>query len=105
MLVSKCRPGMTEQRGETICDHLFDDLALDRPVRGRRIAPPPPILLHCPGGGDEPVCHCLEVAIGIIEAEDQAAGADPAQRQAFGTQVVLQHPIVTRWPRVANGPN
>ena len=32
----------------------------------------------------------------VVEAEDEAAGPDPAQRQPLGAQVVLQHPVVAR---------
>src|SRR6202023_3749012 len=35
-LAPKRRPGMFTQRGETICDHLLDDVALDRPICGQR---------------------------------------------------------------------
>ncbi len=31
----------------------------------------------------------------VVQAEDQAAGADPAQRQPFGAQIILKHPVVT----------
>ena len=77
---------------------------IDRLV-DRRIAPPPAVPLHRPGGGDEPLRDRLEIGVGVIQAEDQAAGADPAQRQPFGAKVVLQHPVVARRPRVADGPD
>src|SRR4029077_20416766 len=34
-----------------------------------------------------------------------ATGSNPAQRQALGMQVILQHPVVARRLRVADGPN
>src|SRR5260221_5316143 len=76
--------------GETMRYHLLQDIPLDRPGRRRRITPPPAVPLHCAGRCDEAVRHSFEVAVGIVKAEDQAAGGDPAQGQAFGTQVVLQ---------------
>ena len=62
----------------------------------RRIVPPPAVALHLLGGGDETVGDFAEIGVGVVQAEDQPAGADPAQRQAFGAQVVLKHPVVTR---------
>ena len=47
-------------------------------------------------GGDEALGHGGEIGVGVVQAEDQAAGADPAQRQPLGAQVVLQHPVVAR---------
>src|SRR5947209_20635126 len=68
--------------------HLFDDLPADRPVRQRSIAPPPAVLLHLFGRGDEAVRHLGKIRIGVVEAENQTAGANPAQRQSFGPQVI-----------------
>ena len=53
-----------------------------------------PSSLHRPRRGDEAVGDRVEVGVAVVEAEDEAAGADPAQRQALGAQVVLQHPVV-----------
>src|SRR6266700_4282080 len=67
---------------QAVRDHLLEDAAPDRAVGGRRIAPPPAVLLHGARRGDETVCYGLEVGVRIVEAEDQATGADPAQRQS-----------------------
>ena len=50
--------------GEPMRDHLFQDLALDRTVGHRRIAPPPAVTLHRPGGGDKPGRDRIEVGVG-----------------------------------------
>ena len=46
-----------------------------------------------------------EIGLGIIKAENQAPGSDPAQRQSLAAQIILQHPIVPARPRVADGPD
>ena len=68
-------------------DHLAQHPALDRAVAGERILPPPAAPLHCFGGGDEAVGDCLVIGFRIIQAEDEPAGADPAERQAFRPQM------------------
>ena len=35
-----------------------------------------------------------EVGVRVVVAEDQPAAADPAEREPFGAQVVLEHPVV-----------
>jgi hypothetical protein len=67
--------------------------------------PPPPVAVHGPGGRHEAVRHGLEVLLGVVQAEDDPAGSDPAQRQAFGTEIVLQHPVIARGLAVADGPD
>ena len=62
-------------------------------------------MLHCLGSGHEFIRDRFEVSVRIIQTEDKAAGSDPAQRQSFGAQIILQHPVVTRWPRVDDTPN
>jgi hypothetical protein len=54
------------------------DLAFDQFVRGGPVGPPPAVVLHRLAGGGETVDDGFEVLIGVIQAEDQAAGADPA---------------------------
>src|SRR5262249_53812536 len=81
---------------EAVSNDLTQDAAPDRLVGERRIGPPPAILLHRLGGPDEPLGHRLEVRVREVEAEDQARGADPAQGQPLGPQVILQHPTVAR---------
>src|SRR5579871_2046581 len=90
---------------ETLADDLAKDRTPDRLVGERRLGPPPAIVLHRLGGADETLRHRREVRVGVVEAEDQPAGSDPAQRQAFGAQVILQHPVVARRPRVADRPD
>jgi hypothetical protein len=70
----------------------------------RIVRPPPTILLHLLRSRDEPVAHLGEVSIGVIQAEDQTAGSYPAQRQVFGAQVILKHPVVPRWLQIADSP-
>ena len=63
-----------------------------------------PSSLHRLRGRHETVCDRLEILVSVIQAEDQAAGPDPAQGQPLGAQVVLQHPIVARGLGVADRP-
>ena len=35
-----------------------------------------------------------KIRIGVVQAENQAAGSDPTQRETLGAKVVLQHPVV-----------
>ena len=41
--------------------------------------------------------NLVKVAVVEVVAEDESSGADPAHRQAFGSQVVLKHPVVAAW--------
>src|SRR5262245_8688021 len=79
-------------RVKAMRDHFLEDAALDRGVGRRWGVPPPAILLHPPCRGQEAVGHRLEVCLGVVQAENEAAGSDPAERQPFGAQIVLQHP-------------
>src|SRR6266576_514742 len=60
---------------------------LDRLVGRRRVMPPESIASHGFGRRHEPVRDRREIGVRVVEAEDQAAGADPAQRQPFGAQI------------------
>src|SRR6185437_14252720 len=75
--------------------HLAQDLPLDVLVGERSILPPPAVALHLFGGGDKAAGDFAEIGVGVVQAEDQASRSDPAQRQAFGAQIVLKHPVVT----------
>src|ERR1700737_1604059 len=86
-------------------NHLPQNPALDRLICQRRISPPPAIVLHGSCRRYEAVRDFDKLLRGIIEAEDQATGSNPAQRQALGMQVILQHPVVARRLRVTDGPN
>src|SRR5689334_21737393 len=81
---------------EHAAEHLFEDLAHDVLAGELAVVPPPAVLLHLGRGGDEAARDLVEVGIGVVEAEDQPARADPAQREALGAQVILQHPVVAR---------
>src|SRR5215471_19457577 len=88
------RLGMTKMTGaasalEHAAEHLFEDLALDVLVGELAVVPPPAVLLHLGRGGDEAARDLVEVGVGVVEAEDQAARADPAQREALGAQIIL----------------
>ncbi len=86
-------------------DHFLEYGPFDRFIRQSRIVPPPAVLLHGFRGGYEAIGNRGEIGVRIVEAEDQPAGTDPAQRQAFGAQIILQHPIVTGRLRVTDRPN
>src|SRR6516225_1557173 len=104
---SKRRPGLprrglsiTENRAAqarpAFADNLLKHRSLDGAVSQCRIAPPPSIALHGARRRDEPIDNGGEVGIAVVEAEDQTAGADPAQQQSFRAEVILQHPMVAR---------
>src|SRR6266850_1226457 len=42
--------------------------------------------LHLLGRRDETVGHFAEIRVGVVQAEDQPARSNPAQRQPFGAQ-------------------
>src|SRR5262245_66268338 len=84
-----------EEASHAMLQHLLQDLPPD--VAARLLAifrPPPGIGAHGLGGGDKSLDHGREVALRIIEAEDQASSADPTERQAVAAQIVLQTPMV-----------
>src|SRR5262249_34368434 len=70
-------------------EDFAQDFSPDRLVGRRRTGPPPAVLAHRIRGGDKTVRDSRKISIGVVEAENQPAGADPAQRQAFGAQVIL----------------
>ena len=90
---------------QSVGDHLLEDRPLDRFVGQRRTAPPPAILLHGSSRGDETVGHRREIGLSVVEAENQASRSNPAQRQAFGAQIILQHPVVAGGFLVADRPD
>src|ERR1700716_23015 len=79
---------------EPLGQHLFQNLPLDVLVGHRSIVPPPAVALHLLGRRDKAVGDFREIGVRVVEAEDQPAGADPAQRQAFGAEIILKHPVV-----------
>src|SRR5436305_8679771 len=93
------------RRHQAMRDDLAQDAPLNRLVRSGRIGPPPTVLPHRLGGCNKAVADSREVLIRVVEAEDQASGANPAQRQPLGTQIILKHPIVARRLRVPDGPD
>src|SRR6266851_4785165 len=64
--------------------HLFQDPPADILVAEISVVPPPAIPLHLLGGRDEAVGDRGKVVIAKVQAEDQPAGSDPAQREPFG---------------------
>src|SRR5215471_9406763 len=85
--------------------HLAQYPALDLSIAGERVLPPPAAPAHRLGGGNKAVGDCREIGFGVIQAEDQPAGTDPAQRHAFRPKIVLEHPVVGRGPRITNRPD
>src|SRR5260370_28966771 len=80
--------------GKYAGQHFLENLPADGLVGERGVAPPPAVLLHFPGRSDKAISHLSKIRIGVVQAENQTAGADPAQREPFGPQVILQYPIV-----------
>jgi len=66
---------------------------------------PPAVGLHFLAGSQERSSHLLVLLVGEIEREKAAARAHPAQSQAFGTQVVLEHPVVAPRLLEEHGPH
>src|SRR3954470_16021525 len=75
-------PAMTDVRDGLRAKPLVQDLpenpALDGLVGLRRIVPPPAVALHFLRRRDEAVGDFAEIGVGVVQAENQAAGADPA---------------------------
>src|ERR1700719_4686503 len=72
--------------------HFFQDLTADRLVGQRRRVPPPAVVLHLLRGCDEAILHFGEIGIAEVQAEDEPSRTGPAQREALGAQVILEHP-------------
>ena len=85
--------------------HLLQDAPADSLVGEPSVTPPPAIRIHLPRRSDDALHHFGEVGIGVVEAEDEAPAANPAQGQPLGTHVVLEHPVVAPWPREGHGPD
>src|SRR5437764_425562 len=71
-------------------EHLFEDLPADGLVGHVGRVPPPAVLLHLRCRSSEAPDDLGEIGVGRVQAEDQPARSDPAQRDAFGAQIVLQ---------------
>jgi len=67
--------------------------------------PPPTIRLHGLGGRDESIGDFIKVRFVEVVTEDEAAGTDPARGDAFGSQVVLKHPVIAAWLGVQGCPH
>src|ERR1700687_1066952 len=80
--------------GKSAGQHFLDYLPADGFVGDGSVAPPPAVLFHFLRRSDKAVSHLSKIRIGVVQAENQTSGADPAQRDPFGPQVILQHPIV-----------
>src|SRR5262249_37185093 len=80
--------GGTEPAPKAMLKHLFQNLALDAGARLLRSIPlpPPAVAAHGLGGSNKAVGDGVKVGGRIVEAEDQAAGAHPAERQSLAAQ-------------------
>src|SRR3979411_602149 len=85
--------------------YFLQDLPANALVGERSVAPPPAVLLHLPGGGDKVLRHVSKVGIGVVQAEDQTTGPDPAQCELFRPQIILKHPVVARRLGIMNHPD
>jgi hypothetical protein len=81
---------------EAALDNVARNLALNGCVRQRRVGPKIAVVLHGFGCGDEALHHLSDIGFSVVQAEDNATGANPAQRDAVRAQVVLQQPVVAR---------
>src|SRR5215203_5806519 len=79
--------GSASLPSQPLGEHLFQNPPLDILVGQLGVAPPPAIAFHFFGCRNKPVGHLSEIRIRVVEAEDQPAGADPAQRQSFGAEI------------------
>ena len=85
-------------------ENLAEDPAADGAM-GERWTLPPAVGGHPPGGGDEALLDLGEGGVAISEAEDEPAGADPAQRQSGVAQIILEHPVIAAGRGVIEGPD
>src|SRR6267142_4542552 len=96
---SRFSPVMAEQEASRSAkkyprEDLFQDLPADGLVGERGIAPPPAVLFHFLSRGDKAFRHLRKIRVGVVQAEDQATGPDPAQCELLEAQIILKHPIV-----------
>jgi len=61
--------------------------------------------LHCLGSRNETIGDLIEVALVDIVTEDESTGADPTHRDAFGSKVILKHPVVAAWLGIQGCPD
>src|SRR5713226_2250635 len=92
-------PAMTKKMDSTLAgkssrQHLLQDLPADALVGERGVAPPPAVLLHLLGRRDKTLRYFSKIPLGVVQAENQAAGSDPAQCELLEAQIILKHPIV-----------
>jgi hypothetical protein len=90
---------------KTRAKELFHNAAVDRFVRQRRILPPPTVFLHCLGSRNEAIGNLIEVPFIEVVTKDESTSADPTHRDAFGSKVILKHPVVAAWLRVQGCPH
>src|SRR6266403_4531666 len=107
---SRFSPAVTENERARLArkyppDDLFQDLPADGLVGERSVAPPPAVLLHFLGRGAKALRHLGKIRVGVVQAEDQATGPDPAQGELLRTQIILKHPIVARRLGVMDHPD
>src|SRR5215475_12976509 len=61
--------------------------------------------MHALGGRYKSIGNLIEIAVFEIVTEDKPPRADPTQHEAFGSKVVLEHPVVAAWLRVQRRPH
>src|SRR3984893_19075816 len=69
-------------------DRFLEDLPADLLVGEGSVAPPPAILLHFLRRGHEALRHLGKIRIRVVQADDQAASANPAQCEPFRPKVI-----------------
>jgi hypothetical protein len=90
---------------KTRTKELFQNAAVDRFVCQRRILPPPTVFLHCLSSRNEAIGDLLEVPVIEVVAKDESTSADPTHGDAFGSKVILKHPVVATWLRIQGCPH
>ena len=91
--------------GKQVSRHLLQDEPLDGLGPTACVGPPPAVADAWSGRRRRSGPRPPEIRLRVVQAEDQPAGADPAERQALGAEVILQHPVVARRLRVVDGPD
>src|SRR5258708_6550315 len=102
-------PAMTKRdtrlAGKCSRHHFLQNLPAGGFVGEGSVAPPPAVLLHLLGRGDEPIGNLRKICIRIIRGKDQPTAPTPAQRKWLEPQIILKHQMVARRLAIMDKPD